>query len=151
MMEVILIEKIDRLGGLGDRVNVRSGYARNFLLPQGKAKIATAENVAEIEARRVELEKDATAVQTAAEARREQLSKLEISITAKAGSEGKLFGSVGNTDIASAITEAGVALEKREVRLPDGPIHHAGEYDITLHLHADVDAVVKITIIAEED
>jgi large subunit ribosomal protein L9 len=151
MMEVILIEKIDRLGGLGDRVNVRSGYARNFLLPQGKAKLATAENVAEIEARRVEFEKEAATALTEAEARRDQISKLEISITAKAGAEGKLFGSVGNTDIAAAITDAGVALEKREVRLPEGPIHQAGEYDITLHLHADVDAVVKVIVIGEED
>ena len=151
MMEVILIEKIDRLGGLGDRVNVRSGYARNFLLPQGKAKLATAENVAEIETRRVEFEKEAATALTEAEARRDQISKLEISITAKAGAEGKLFGSVGNTDIAAAITDAGVALEKREVRLPEGPIHQAGEYDITLHLHADVDAVVKVIVIGEED
>ena len=151
MMEVILIEKIDRLGGLGDKVNVRSGYARNFLLPKGKAKVATAENIAEIEARRAEFEKEAATVLAEAEARRDQIAKLEISITAKSGSEGKLFGSVGNSDIATAVTEAGVALEKREVRLPDGPIHNAGEYNITLHLHADVDAVVKVTVIGEED
>jgi len=149
-MEVILTEKIDRLGGLGDQVNVRPGFARNFLLPQGKARVATAENIAEIEARRAELEKNAAAALAEAEARRDQLSRLEITITAKSGSEGKLFGSVGNIDIANAVTEAGVKLEKREVRLPHGPIHQAGEYDIALHLHADVDAVVKVTIVGEE-
>jgi len=150
-MEVILIEKVDRLGGLGDLVNVRSGFARNYLLPTGKAKVATAENVAEIEARRAEFEKIETEAVSAAEARRDQLSGLDISITAKSGTEGKLFGSIGNTDIADAVVAAGVEIAKREVRLPDGPLRLAGEYEITLHLHADVDAVVKVTIIGEED
>ena len=150
-MEVILIEKVDRLGGLGDLVNVRSGFARNYLLPTGKAKVATAENVAEIEARRAEFEKIEAEAVSAAEARRDQLSKLDISITAKSGAEGKLFGSIGNTDIADAVTAAGVEIAKREVRLPDGPLRLAGEYEITLHLHADVDAVVKVTIIGEEE
>lgn len=150
-MEVILIEKVDRLGGLGDLVNVRSGFARNYLLPTGKAKVATAENVAEIEARRAEFEKIETEAMSAAEARRDQLSGLDISITAKSGTEGKLFGSIGNTDIADAVVAAGVEIAKREVRLPDGPLRLAGEYEITLHLHADVDAVVKVTIIGEED
>ena len=150
-MEVILIEKIDRLGGLGDLVNVKSGFARNYLLPTGKAKVATAENVAEIEARRAEFEKAAAETLAAAEAKRDQLSKLEISITSKSGTEGKLFGSVGNADIADAVTAAGVEIAKRDVRLPEGPIRLAGDYEITLHLHADVDAVVKVTIIGEED
>ena len=150
-MEVILIEKVDRLGGLGDLVNVRSGFARNYLLPTGKAKVATAENVAEIETRRAEFEKIEAEALSAAEARRDQLSALEISITAKSGAEGKLFGSIGNTDIADAVVAAGVEVAKREVRLPDGPIRLAGEYEITLHLHADVDAKVKLTIIGEED
>ena len=150
-MEVILIEKIDRLGGLGDLVNVKSGFARNYLLPTGKAKVATAENVAEIEARRAELEKAAADSLKAAETKRDQLAKLEISITSKSGTEGKLFGSVGNADIADAVTAAGVEVAKRDVRLPDGPIRLAGDYEITLHLHADVDAVVKVTIIGEED
>ena len=150
-MEVILIEKIDRLGGLGDLVNVKSGFARNYLLPTGKAKVATAENVAEIEARRAELEKAAAETLKAAETKRDQLAKLEISITSKSGTEGKLFGSVGNADIADAVTAAGVEVAKRDVRLPDGPIRLAGDYEITLHLHADVDAVVKVTIIGEED
>ena len=150
-MEVILLEKIDRLGGLGDLVNVKAGYARNYLLPKGVAKLATEENVAEIEARRAELEAQAAEVLKASEARRDQINALSVSITAKSGSEGKLFGSVGNTDIADAVTAAGVELAKREVRLPDGPIRVAGEFEITLHLHADVDAVLKLTIIAEED
>jgi large subunit ribosomal protein L9 len=150
-MEVILFEKIDRLGGIGDLVNVKAGFARNFLLPQGKAKVATEANKAEIESRRAEFEKLAAETLAAAEKRREQVEALSISITAKSGTEGKLFGSIGNIDIAGAITEAGVEVEKREVRLPEGPIRQAGEYEITLHLHTDVDAVAKITIIAEEE
>ncbi len=149
-MEVILFEKIDRLGDIGDLVNVKAGFARNYLLPQGKAKVATDENKAEIETRRAELEKIAAEARADAEKRCEQIEALAISITAKSGTEGKLFGSIGNIDIAGAITEAGVAVEKREVRLPEGPIRQAGEYEITLHLHSNVDAVAKITIIGEE-
>ncbi len=150
-MEVILFEKIDRLGGIGDLVNVKAGFARNFLLPQGKAKVATDANKAEIEDRRAEFEKLAADSLSAAEKRREKIEVLSLEITAKSGTEGKLFGSIGNVDIASAITEAGVEVEKREVRLPDGPLRQAGEYEITLHLHSDVDAVVKVTIIGEEE
>ena len=150
-MEVILLEKIDRLGGLGDVVNVKAGYARNFLLPSGKAKVATAENIAEIETRRAELEKQAAEALSAAEARAEKINALEVSITAKSGTEGKLFGSVGNSDIAEAVTAAGVEVEKREVRLPEGPIRVAGDYEIVMHLHADVNATLKLTIIAEAD
>lgn len=150
-MEVILFEKIDRLGSIGDLVNVKAGFARNFLLPQGKAKVATEANKAEIESRRAEFEKLAAETLVAAEKRREQIEALSISITAKSGTEGKLFGSIGNIDIAGAITAAGVEVEKRDVRLPEGPIRQAGEYEITLHLHTDVDAVAKITIIGEEE
>jgi len=150
-MEVILFEKIDRLGNIGDLVNVKAGFARNFLLPQGKAKVATDENKAEIESRRAEFEKIAADALAAAEKRREQIEVLAISITAKSGTEGKLFGSIGNVDISSALTEAGVEVEKREVRLPEGPIRQAGEYEITLHLHTDVDAIAKVTIIGEEE
>ena len=150
-MEVILFEKIDRLGDIGDLVNVKAGFARNFLLPQGKAKVATEANKAEIESRRAEFEKMAADALAAAEKRREQIEALNISITAKSGTEGKLFGTIGNVDIAGAITEAGVELEKREVRLPEGPIRQAGEYEITLHLHTDVDAIAKVTIIGEEE
>ena len=150
-MEVILFEKIDRLGSIGDLVNVKSGFARNFLLPQGKAKVATDANKAEIESRRAEFEKMAADALADASKRGEQIETLAITITAKSGTEGKLFGSIGNMDVAAAITEAGVAIEKREVRLPDGPIRQAGEYEVTIHLHADVNAVAKITVIGDED
>jgi len=150
-MEVILFEKIDRLGGIGDLVNVKAGFARNFLLPQGKAKVATDANKAEIEERRAEFEKLAVDSLSVAEKRREAIEALSIEISAKSGTEGKLFGSIGNVDIAGALTEAGVDVEKREVRLPDGPLRQAGEYEITLHLHSEVNAVAKVTIIGEEE
>ncbi|MFO8004567.1 50S ribosomal protein L9 [Thioalkalivibrio sp.] len=149
-MEVILLEKIDSLGGLGDKVRVRPGYARNYLLPQGKAKFATPENIAEFEARRAELERAAAEAVAAAETRREALTGMVIEITAKAGGEGKLFGSIGAADIAEAVTVRGVEVEKREVRLPEGPLRQAGEYEIQLHLHADVDADIRIIVIGEE-
>ncbi|MBE9568918.1 MAG: 50S ribosomal protein L9 [Proteobacteria bacterium] len=150
-MEVILFEKIDRLGGIGDLVNVKAGFARNYLLPQGKAKVATDANKAEIEERRAEFEKMAADALATAETRKEQIEALAVSITAKSGTEGKLFGSIGNVDIAAAITEAGTEVIKREVRLPEGPIRQAGEYEVVLHLHSEVDAVAKVTIIGEED
>lgn len=148
-MELILLEKVENLGNLGDIVKVRSGYARNFLLPTGKAKVATEEAKAEFEARRAELEKAAAEALSAALARAEKLEGLEVTIKAKAGEEGKLFGSVGTAEIADAITAAGVEVEKREVRMPEGPIRQEGEFDITLHLHTDVDAVVKVLIEGE--
>ncbi len=150
-MEIILLETIDRLGGLGDLVNVKAGFARNYLLPQGKAKVATAENIAEIEARRAELEKHEAEMLAAAQARAEKLDGLEVSITAKSGGEGKLFGSITNANITEAVNEKGVELEKSEVRMPEGPIRTAGEYDIVVHLHAQVDATIKVTVIGEED
>ena len=150
-MEIILLETIDRLGGLGDLVNVRPGFARNYLLPKGKAKLATAENIAEIAERRAELEKHEADMLKAAKARADQLEGLEISITAKSGGEGKLFGSVTNANITEAINEKGIELEKSEVRMPEGPIRLAGEYDIDVHLHAEVNATVKLTVIGEED
>ena len=149
-MEVILLEKIDNLGGLGDKVRVRPGYARNYLLPQGKAKFATPENIAEFEARRAELERAAAEALAAAETRRESLAGMVIEMKAKAGSEGKLFGSIGPGDIADAVTARGVELEKREVRLPEGPLRQVGEYEIELHLHADVNADIRIIVIGEE-
>ena len=149
-MEVILFEKIDRLGGIGDLVNVKAGFARNYLIPKGMAKMATEKNKAEIESRRAEFEQKAAEALAAATKRREQIEGLTVTITAKSGTEGKLFGSIGNVDIAAALTDAGVEVEKREVRLPEGPIRQAGEYEITLHLHSDVNAVAKVTIIGEE-
>lgn len=150
-MEIILLETIDRLGSLGDLVKVRAGFARNYLLPQGKAKLATAENVAEIEARRAELEKQQVEVLAAAKTRAEQLGGLEVSITAKSGGEGKLFGSVTNANITEAINEKGIDVEKSEIRMPEGPIRVAGEYDIDVHLHAEVNATIKLIVIGEED
>ena len=149
-MDVILLEKIDRLGSLGDVVSVKPGFARNFLLPSGKAKIATEVNVQELEARRAELEKLAAEALTVAEARREKLNGMTVEITSKAGTEGKLFGSIGTADIADAINAAGVEVEKKEVRMPTGAIRMAGDYDIDLHLHTGVDAAIKLTVIGEE-
>lgn len=150
MMEVILLEKVENLGGLGDKVSVKSGYGRNYLIPGGKATAATAENIVAFEERRAELEKVAAELLATAEARRDQLKDLTVTIAGKAGDEGKLFGSIGTTDIASAVTAAGVEIEKREVRLPAGPIRAIGEYEIDLHLHTDVNAAVKVIVIAEE-
>ncbi|MFO8153940.1 50S ribosomal protein L9 [Thioalkalivibrio sp.] len=149
-MEVILLEKIDNLGALGDKVRVRPGYARNYLLPQGKAKFATPENIAEFEARRAELERAAAEALAAAEARRASLEGMVIEMKAKAGSEGKLFGSIGAGDIADAVTARGVEVEKREVRLPEGPLRQTGEYEIELHLYAGVNAEIRVIVIGEE-
>lgn len=148
-MEVILLSKVENLGNLGDVVKVRNGYARNFLIPYGKAKAATKANVAEFEARRAELEKAAAEALAAAQARAVQLEGVVVTIAHKAGTEGKLFGSIGTAEIADALTAAGHAVEKREVRLPTGPLRAVGEYDIELHLHTDVNTTVKVNVIAE--
>ena len=149
-MDVILLEKIDNLGGLGDKVNVKAGYGRNFLIPAGKAVAATKKNLAEFQARRAELEKQAAELLAEAEARKAKIEALgTVSISRNAGDEGRLFGSVGTGDIADAVTAAGVELAKREVRLPDGPFHVIGEFDVQLHLHTDVDATLKLAVVAE--
>jgi large subunit ribosomal protein L9 len=148
-MEVILLEKIENLGNLGDRVNVKPGFGRNYLLPQGKAAPATAENIAEFEARRAELEKAAAEAVALAESRRDSLADMIVTISAKAGEEGKLFGSVGTSDIADAINAAGVEVERNEIRLPEGAFRQTGEYDVDLHLHTDVNVTVKLVIEAE--
>ena len=145
-MEVILLEKIANLGNLGDKVTIKGGYARNFLLPKGKATRATPENVAAFEARRAELEKLAAEKKASAEERAIQLSELEVTITAVAGDEGKLFGSIGTADIADALTASGVPVAKSEVRLPNGTIRLVGEYDVALHLHTDVEASVRVVV-----
>jgi large subunit ribosomal protein L9 len=149
-MEVILLEKVANLGSIGDRVKVKPGYARNFLLPQGKATMATAENVKRFEVRRAELERKAQEELYAAQQRAEGMQEFRLRITAKAGSEGKLFGSVGTADIAEAATAAGHKVERSEVRLPSGPIRVVGEHVVVLHLHADVNVSVPVTIVAEE-
>jgi large subunit ribosomal protein L9 len=149
-MNVILLEKVHNLGDLGDQVKVKSGYGRNFLIPQGKAVSATAENVAKFEARRAELVARAAEKLTAAEARKAKLENLSISIAHLAGDEGKLFGSVGTADIAEAITAvSGVEVAKKEIRLPQGVLRNLGEFDIDVELHSDVVVTVKLNIIPE--
>ncbi|MDH5355570.1 MAG: 50S ribosomal protein L9 [Gammaproteobacteria bacterium] len=150
-MEVILLENIENLGNLGEKVSVKSGFARNYLVPQGKAKVATAVNIAEFETRRAELEKAAAEAKAAGEARKAAIEALgTIQITAKVGSEGKLFGSIGTVDIADAITAAGHQVEKREVRLPEGAIRATGEHQIDIHLYTDIDTTVTVVVIGEE-
>jgi large subunit ribosomal protein L9 len=150
-MEVILLENIENLGSVGDKVNVKSGFARNFLVPQGKAKMATEANLAEFEARRAELVKAAANAQQAAEIRKQEIEALAvIEITARVGSEGKLFGSVGVADVSDAITTLGVTVEKSEIRMPEGALRVVGEHIIDVHLYTDVDTQVTVNIIGEE-
>lgn len=149
-MEVILLQKIANLGEIGDRVKVKSGYGRNFLLPGGKATLATAENIAKFESRRAELEAKSSADLASARTRAAALEGFTLSIAAKAGTEGKLFGSIGTSDIAEACLKAGQRIERAEVRLPDGPIRMVGEHVISLHLHGDINVQVPLTVIAEE-
>ena len=149
-MQIILLDKVANLGGLGDNVTVKSGYARNFLFPQGKAVPATKANIEKFEARRAELEAKLAADLTAANDRAAKIAALgEVTIASKAGDEGKLFGSVGTRDIADAITEAGVKVSKAEVKLPTGTLRETGEFDIDVQLHAEVTATVKVVVIAE--
>ena len=148
-MEVILLEKVENLGGLGDRVNVKPGYGRNFLIPSGKATPATEEHVKAFEARRAELEKTAADAVAEAEARRARLADMTITIKAKAGDEGKLFGSIGTADIAAAIVADGVEVERSEVRLPEGAFRQLGEYRVQIHLHTDVNT--ELTLVIEEE
>ena len=150
-MQVILLETIKNLGDLGSVVDVRPGYGRHFLIPQGKALPATKNNLAEVEERRAELEKQAAELLSAAEARAEKLAEATITVGAKSGDEGKLFGSVGTANIADAISEqTGVAVEKAEVKLPLGAIRQTGEYEIDLSLHADVTVTIKLTVVPQE-
>ena len=148
-MELILLQKVTNLGVLGDKVNVKPGYGRNYLVPQGKAVPATAANVAEFEAKRAEYEAKAKAVHDEAEARRAKLEGASVTITANAATEGKLFGSVGPRDIAEAFTAAGLPLEKSEVVMGEGPIRHVGEFEVLVHLHADVETTVKVVVVPE--
>lgn len=150
-MEVILLEKIHKLGNLGEKVRVKPGYGRNYLIPCGKAVSATPENVEKLEAQRAELEKAEAEALSIATQRAEKIDGVSVTITRKAGDEGKLFGSVSTADIAQAVTEAGHELAKQEVRLPEGPFRIIGEFDVDLHLHVDVDAKVKLNIVAEEE
>jgi large subunit ribosomal protein L9 len=149
-MEIILLEKVANVGGIGDRVRVKSGYARNYLIPQGKATLATEANIARFEARRAELEAKAVAELNAAQARAKKLEGLVLKIVMQAGTEGKLFGSVGTVDIAEAVGKRGVEIERSEVRLPEGPLRVVGEHHIELHLHTDVNVGLTVVIEAAE-
>lgn len=148
-MDVILLQRIKNLGQLGDKVSVKPGYGRNFLIPQGKAVAATEANTAAFEARRAELERQEAALLTSAQERAAQLAEVNVVITAKAGDEGKLFGSVGTRDIADALTASGLEIDRSEVRLPNGALRHTGEFNVAVQLHHDVMAEVLVTIIAE--
>lgn len=148
-MDVILQEKVANLGNLGDKVSVKPGFGRNFLIPQGKAVLATPDRIVEFEKRRAELEAAAAEQLVAAQKRAETVEKLDLKISQQAGEEGKLFGSVGIPDIVEAAGKAGVELEKNEVRMPEGALRQVGEFEITIHLHADVNATLKVEVIAE--
>ncbi|MBM3115628.1 50S ribosomal protein L9 [Jeongeupia naejangsanensis] len=149
-MQIILLEKVANLGGLGDVVKVKDGYARNFLIPQGKAKRANDANLAEFEARRAELEARQAEILAGAQSRAGQLEGAVVTISQKAGVDGRLFGSVTTADIADAFTSNGIEVKKSEVRLPEGPFKAIGEYDIALALHHDVVVDVKVTVVGEQ-
>jgi large subunit ribosomal protein L9 len=149
-MQVILMEKVVNLGALGDVVKVKDGFARNYLIPQGKAKRATEANLKEFESRRTELEKKANQALVSAQERAAKLEGQKIDITQKAGPDGRLFGSVTNSDIAEALTKTGIEVKKAEVRMPAGPLKHIGEFPIVLHLHADVEANIVVHVVAEQ-
>ena len=149
-MQVILMEKVVNLGALGDVVKVKDGFARNFLIPQGMAKRATAANLKEFEGRRAELEKKANETLTSAQERAAKLEGQKVDISQKAGPDGRLFGSVTNADIAEALTKGGVAVKKAEIRMPAGSLKHIGEFPIVVHLHADVEANIVVHVVAEQ-
>ncbi len=150
-MEVILLQKVDNLGNIGDQVNVKAGFGRNFLLPQGKATLATSANIAIFEARRAELEAKQTNELAAAQVRADKLNGLKLSITARAGSEGKLFGSLGTVDIAEAAAAAGFDIHRSEVRLPEGPLRSVGAHEVAIHLHSDLNATITVNVIGDDD
>ena len=149
-MKIILLEKIHKLGDLGDMVDVKPGYGRNYLIPQGRAVSATKDNITKFEAMRAELEKAAAEKLSAAEVRAEKIKDLSITIVAKAVDEGKLFGSVGVREVVEAVGAKGIEIEKKEVILPEGPIHEIGEYEIHVRLHSDIEEPIKLVIEAEK-
>lgn len=148
-MEVILLKQVGGLGALGEKVKVRPGYGRNYLIPSGFAVPATESNLEAFEARRAELEREAAETLAAAEARKATLDGMSVTIARRAGEEGRLFGSVGTGDIAEAVTEAGAAVEKNEVRLPSGAIRSTGELEVQLHLHPEVDATITLHVVPD--
>ncbi|MEE4162917.1 MAG: 50S ribosomal protein L9 [Woeseiaceae bacterium] len=149
-MNVILLDNVENLGSVGDLVKVKPGYGRNYLLPQGKAALATPENIKAIEARRAEFEKAAREELAAARARAKSLAGVEVVVPANVGPEGKLFGSVGPIDIAAAFETIQIEVERSEIRMPEGPIQEVGEYQVGVHLHPEVDAEITVRVVAEE-
>ena len=149
-MNVILLDNVENLGGIGDLVTVKAGYGRNYLLPQGKAALATKDNLAEFEARRADLEKSAAEKLAGARAREALIQGMELVITANSGVEGKLFGSVGPIDIAEAFLKVGVEVQRSEVRMPDGLFQEVGEFAIGVHLHTEINVEVTVKVVAEE-
>jgi large subunit ribosomal protein L9 len=149
-MQIILMEKVVNLGGLGDVVKVKDGYARNFLIPHGKAKRATASNLKEFEGRRAELEGKAAEQLTAAQDRAAKLEGIVVQVTRKAGVDGRLFGSVTNADVSEALVAQGITVAKAEIRIPQGPLKQVGEYPLTLHLHTDVVANITVSVLGEQ-
>ena len=149
-MNVILLDKVENLGSIGDLVTVKPGYGRNYLLPSGKASLATKENLAEFETRRAELEKHAAEELAAAQDRANLVKGMELVISANVGTEGKLFGSIGPIDISEAFEKVGVEVARSEIRMPHGPIHEVGEFAVGLHLHTDVNVEVTVRVVAEE-
>jgi large subunit ribosomal protein L9 len=149
-MDIILLQKVANLGQIGDRVKVKSGYARNYLVPTGRATMATVANIAKFEAQRHELEAKAAQELTAAQARALKFENFKLELKAKAGTEGKLFGSIGTTDIAEAATKAGLEISRSEVRMPNGPIRSTGDHQVQVHLHTDIDVELPVTVVAEE-
>jgi large subunit ribosomal protein L9 len=149
-MDIILLQKVANLGQIGDRVKVKSGYARNFLVPTGRATLATTANIAKFEAQRADLEAKANEELAAAQARALKFEGFKLELKARAGTEGKLFGSIGTADIAEAAVAAGQPITRSEVRMPTGPIRSTGDHQVQLHLHTDVDVTLTVTIVAEE-
>lgn len=149
-MNVILLDKVENLGAVGDLVTVKSGYGRNYLIPSGKAALATPENIKEIELRRDELEKQAAQELSNAKSRAELIKGMELIIPANVTTEGKLYGSVGPVDITNGFEKVGVEISKSEIRMPDGPIQEIGEFNIDVHLHADIDVEIKINVVPDQ-
>jgi len=149
-MNVILLDNVENLGNIGDLVKVKAGYGRNFLIPHGKAALATPDNIKAIDARRAELEKAASEDRASAQERAKAITGMELVISANAGSEDKLFGSVGPIDIVEAFEAVQVQVERSEVRMPDGPIHELGEFPIGIHLHSEVNVDVVVRVVASE-
>ncbi len=149
-MNVILLDKVENLGAIGDLVSVKAGYGRNFLIPSGKAALATHDNIKEFEVQRADLEKKAAEELSAAKARAELVQGMELIIPANVGSEGKLFGSVGPIDITEAFTKVGVEVARAEIRMPDGPIHEIGDYAVGLHLHTDINIDITVKVVPED-